>query len=207
MPLANPQLTKFTTASPVIASYNYTDVSEGTGNITFFLCKATNDILSSQTIWSSQIVKTGTFTTPDEEYNFDLTEFNSSRTIKGTALFQMGSSFQDTEGGCASNIYIRLLRVSGAVETALCALTSMNAVNNATSKIVATRNVILTETQFSRGDILRAEVTIVRNGTGTLTYEFGISPLNQDGTLIVPSSDSPATTTISKITVPFKLDL
>ena len=61
MPL-DPKLTKFTTAPPVVASFDFTDIASGTGFENYFLMStkdssATDHILTPQTNFSENITE------------------------------------------------------------------------------------------------------------------------------------------------------
>jgi hypothetical protein len=83
---------------------------------------------------------------------------------------------------------------------------------SAAAKIYKTTSLIipLTETNFKIGDILRVTV----EGWGkeeaadsTLEIGIGQDPINRDATRLKPSTDDPVSTTVTKIWIPFKIDL
>jgi len=183
---------------PAIASYNYTDVAEGTGVIIFdgyntednagtITTRLSSNPISSATIESSFTAGVGTL-------NYDLTVFNSPRTIKGTATVALSAI---AVGGTATmRAYIKKVAVGGAV-------TSLG--DNTGGVITLTPkhdviNIPLTQTHFAKGDTLRLTLT----STYVTDCIIGNDPLNRNGASVTPSSTFPTTL---KIAIPFKLDL
>ena len=58
----NPNLQKFTTASPIISSYSYTDIADGTGVQIFYGARETDDSSSTYFLSSNAIYPDATTT-------------------------------------------------------------------------------------------------------------------------------------------------
>ena len=95
MPLKTPELTKFTTASQSVVTYNYTDVANGLGVSNFYAAPVADSTGSSYILTpdtfpggksgvgdlSTHPVLAGNVA----ELDFDLSAFNITQTVKGTA--------------------------------------------------------------------------------------------------------------------------
>ena len=91
-----------------IASYDYYDIAEGTGNIVFNIAVTSTStgqdyILTSQTPLSEEaeiFITTGgianTIMAIRDTKDYDLTEFNLPKNIKGTAFISHSLSFRGT---------------------------------------------------------------------------------------------------------------
>ena len=201
MPLDNPDLTQFTTASEAQAIYDYTDIADGTG-VRVFFATATTDSASSQYILTKSTAPGGESGTGSSstvavlsgnvaELDFDLTAFNKPTTVKGTAV----SSFTIYSAGTNALCKLQLKKWDGTSET--------NISSQITTKIYTTSAEILlslplTETHFSEGDVLRLSIDF--DGTN-INQGVGIDPsgavLGAGVSTLQPFS----------INVPFKLDI
>ena len=142
-----PKLTKFNTPSQAIASYNYTDVADGTGGITLYGKKAENGSFLSTISQASADsgIKTGTF-------NLDLTPFNITRTAMGTAeLFFVARGTGDN-----SNYSARIYHYDGSTETAISSTETTANVSDDPWELLLRFS--LTEKLFRKGDILRLKM-------------------------------------------------
>ena len=127
MPL-DPKLQKFTTTSPVVATYSYTDIAEGTGIQTFQgfhhietsteKYGLTTQIPYSHFIWTK--ANTSGAVSKIIDVDFDLSPFNMPKSIKGTARFNVtvGGGTNATANTTA-DIYIiaKIRKWDGSSET------------------------------------------------------------------------------------------
>jgi len=183
-----------------IATYDYTDLAEGTGIKTFY---AGDMNLSGAVVYG---LFTEPFTTPVGEttaissIHFDLTPFNLPKTVaNGIAYF--GCMIR---GGASGGENIKLviqLEKSGA--DAITAITGKEYTQQAGQGEIKRALVPLkcTQTHFKKGDILRMTVTPVRSGT---TW-FSHAPDGRDTEHF--TSAGGAFDTTMKISIPFKIDL
>ena len=179
-----------------IASYNYTDIADGTGVRTFYLCvtrdsSATDYILTQNRIYSNSVYVTANF-----EDDFDLTAFNLPMTVKGTAVVNMMYYVNNVNN---NYIEVQVRKYNGSAETNVSSTVQSANISGATTTGVATMKIPLTQTSFKRGDILRLHVKV--NTTGG-TFLMGTDPLSR------ADPATPAfTITNSFINLPFRIDL
>ena len=192
------------TQETAIASYDYIDIAEGTGIVTFNLAVSAiatptyNYLLTKNTVYSDEthIRSTNTTTT----FNFDLTPFNLPQTLNGTAI--LSSAFWLQTAGGDKSVKVTLKKVSDATTSISSQITAyIPAAGNA--KMALIELPITTKTHFKKGDILRCEV-IIQSSTDWI--EMGTDPEGRDGNSLVPSTN-PGITTSSKLFIPFDLDL
>lgn len=189
MPLT-PQLTKFTTASPNVISFDSEDFASGESVANFYFTvgetsAGLNYNLFSQTYNSVTIVQSGAVS-----FTFDSLPFKLPRIAKGTAVF---SAQQRQNGsGATVNVSVKVQHWDGTTATDISStITSQNIPANTTEDILF--KVPLTETLFAEGDTLRIIMT-----TAGANSQIGISPTNQ--------TFANFTNTIMVAGVPFKIE-
>ena len=215
MPL-DPSLQEFSTSSPSIASYDYTDLASGTGIQTFYIANgeiSTGDqlFLTEQTLISNDKLRTyfvsiggsigGVWTKVIDE-DYDLTLFNVPKQIKGKLTVQIPFGGHRVEGGTL-RIIVKLAKYSGTTETIIATLQSQDvAMANGYNNLPGLMTGAITETHFSTGDILRVIVELWGHSLGNTNewIYFGCDPSNTQ-------YDANITQTQAKILVPFKLDI
>jgi len=174
-----------------IASFDYTDIAEGTGLVILY---GTDFRIDGSTISYGLIKNPQRSTTlytdvssGTPSYNFDLSAFNLPKVVKGTAYFSAC-----VYGTPESNGYIRvqLKKYDGTTETNVSTQVSEVFGNTSTNRRVFFK-LPCTETHFKKGEILR--LTISGDGTGGRFYH---DPIN--------SSGADPTQTL-RIDVPFKI--
>ena len=202
-----------------VASYDYYDIAEGTGMKMFYLVSVHGDyILTENPIYAETVeYNTGeseltTDFTKIMDVDYDLSSFNFPKTVKGTAVCSF--SFFGFKSGTAvttTKITVRVRKWDGVTETEIGNATTGDLLSTA-AKIYKTTSLIipLTETNFKIGDILRVTVEgWGKEAAADSTLEIGIGqdPMNRDATRLIPSTDDPVSTTVTKIWIPFKIDL
>ncbi len=211
MPL-DPDLTEFSTASPVIATYDWTDISDGTGNVVFYAYSTEtagglDHHLTRQTPYSSQIVSafvldpSGTLT-----LNFDLSPFNLPKTIEGTGLVMVPIRVAaDVGSSLTATIRARVLKNT----TELVSVTSQNVVAgaSATTYEMIVMPLVIARTDFAEGDFLRLEIKIsitAYTGSGG-SADFAHDPKGRDDPGFDASGNNISTQLVFNI--PFKSNL
>lgn len=201
------------------ANYNWTDIADGTGVVIFYGASDTDgdQFLQTQVIYSNGIEVGGTAVASGESFNvdFDLTAFNTPKTVKGTAYIEYGhyGAKVNRTGATNMNAYVTftLYKFDGTTETQIGTNNTYVTFDATPVKRTFCMTLDLTETSFKAGDILRltAVGTITGGGGGAETGRvvIGSDPKNRDGTYITPSSDSPATITQLILNLPFVIDL
>jgi hypothetical protein len=186
----------FTTASPTLANYSYSEIRSGTGFQNYFLIQSdmeTGQVLAyhlTEVIDYSSNIKIQQQGAFDED--FDLSPFTLPQTVHGDVKISIptaGSSDDSTD------LDFELYRVTGGVETQIGSTTRhrfQEAIPNMAYIIMP-----IVEAQFAVGDILRLRI---QKSSTTASTGFGIDPKGRtDATFTI--------TTITKISIPFKLDL
>ena len=199
MPLANPELTEFTTASQKIVSYDYVDIANGLGFQNFYLFQSEDTAsgvgygLTTDTslkAMPNRLLGTST------EFNFDSSVFNETRTVKGTAYANLVGG---TNNSSQSSINLILYKVTVAdAEVALSSSFGMTHAKN--GPITYLIQMPLTETLIKKGEKLRLSLTTVDNSPGATG--IGTDPSSQGFSIDASEGYS----SDSKIAVPFKIE-
>ena len=223
MPLPQ-KLTKYTTASPAIVTFDAEDFADGTSVVilkgsttkadttTSYVLQKTDNF--SNDIETKVIGMTTSFTKL-MNLDFDLTPMELSRTAKGTAVINVTLAMQSTAASATCNGYIiaNIKHVDAAsAETNLGTAMSETITSPASAGGIKAKTVqikiALTEKHFAQGETLRLTIEGwgKRNaGDNTQNIFIGHDPQNRDGTTgINPSTDDPATTTNLNLNMPFE---
>ena len=206
MPLATPQLTEFTTPSPVIASYDFDSLASGL-NYRYFYFLVTGDASAQYSLQDNantysttkETIRFGIGTTT---LTFDSPAFHIPRTIKGTAYLSFG--VYHSLGALANTYQAQLWKWDGASATAITSQLTKT-VGIGVFETVYSFEMPCTETLIAEGEQLRIIIimTIPAGGAGTRMV-FGHDPKNLDGEWISPSAVD--TITSSRINIPFKTE-
>ena len=197
---------KYQSQSDAIASYNYTDIAEGTGIVKYYGYSAydgsENYKLGTGAQYSNTVELEGgldasdTFT-KDLDIDFDLSAYNFPQTLRGQALVNITlvlDSFDVAHAGTQAYVLARIKK--GDVEIASGQGETLS-LDTKPKKKINCIPITIPKTTFKEGEILRVtiEVWAKANTTEDVDVYIGFDPQNRDGTLIVPSTDDPATTT------------
>lgn len=188
MPL-DPKLQKFTTASPIIQSYDWIDFSDGSGNKTFYLCQTRDSggttFVLVPTVMEPYALGIGPNGWSDTTFTaFDVSPFNSARRVKGTAYFHG----QINHTGTNSAIRAYLVHYDGTDETTI---GTTVASGQYTSDEGFNLSFDISETLFAQGDILRLYVKL----------DSAALYISIDPTETIPTGIKAA-----KLTIPFLID-
>jgi len=196
-----------------IASYDWQDLAEGTGNIKYYFFKsqdtsAEDEHIGTEELYSSSITTNGA-TGTDFDLDFDLSAYNSSRTLRGTAIFQGTLRLYGGAGGSTGYLNVKIRKVSGT-ETEIASGQSQTVTCGASGydwRIVCVP-IVIPQTHFKKGDTLR--ITVIGHVEGSEAAEswFGHDPQNRDGAAntIIPSVDSPPSINKSFIVIPYSIE-
>ena len=209
---------KYQSASSVIATYDNYDFAEGTGIVNFRGFKydvsgSTVYGLSNQDNYSYGVETTETITETDTkeiDVDFDLSEFESPKTIKGTAIVSIPMNINQDQVGETTYGYVvaRIRKWDGTTETEIASGTSNRETvsENADTSFVKTLKIDVPITSFKVGETLRLTIEAWANSSvgGTGTISIGHDPQNRDGTWIIPSTDQ--VTTNLNFYCPFRLE-
>lgn len=192
-----------------LASYNYTDVAEGTGLIVYYgwahedsvgkkYALTTDSGLKSRYQEQSVTLSNGSAFVKEFDLDFDLPSLNIPRTLRGTALFN--APILIAASGESAYIIAKVRKYDGTTETDLVTAQSgtfLADAGTANTTIILAWTGVIPKTNFKRGETIR--VTLEYYGKGTNTFAIGHDPANRDGTNI--------TGCLLKINLPFKIDL
>lgn len=188
----------FTTASPVLVSFSFTDVSTGTGYQDYYLIQSQDSSgadhhLTSQVNYSdSQRILIGGGGSSTLDYDTDI--FPSARTINGDVIMSI-ASFNGGSGGDDTTYTMKLYSYDGSTETQIGETKTITIEGNNEARMIYMKNPV-TNFIIPTGSLLRLELAVDAGGAS----QYGIDPKNTShGDLNI--------TTTSKIVIPFKLDL
>lgn len=210
-----------------IASYNYTDIGEGTGVTLFYAFVSEDDtakdyhMTTDSALYSTEIdevVATADAAfTKKLDYDFDLTTFNLPKTIKGTAIvtFPIGARLVGTTSDKSVQTYaiVKLRKWDGAAETEIVSeqsFTVTNLVGDSTAKRNVTLSMIVPQIHFKKGETLRMTVELwakmITAGGGNsnqASATIGHDPANRDGSYFTAATNP----TSMILRMPFRLDI
>lgn len=186
-------------AEQAIASYNWTDIADGTGVVSFYLIESGNSsgvdyhLVSNISYSNSTNIGAGSGVTTDLDY--DSTPFNSPRTVNGTATLEVPMYLPEAETGY---LKAQLFKYDGSTETAISS--EIQSPTKTAGVPIAFLQIPLTETLFGVGDILRLTLKMTHVAFGGANIYYGQDPMARtDANFTI--------TTRSKLNVPFKIEL
>ena len=207
-----------------IASYNYTDVAEGTGVISFY-GTATKDqttlsyllvgnIVSANNVYTEGTSSTAGSFNKDLDLDFDTT-FNMPKVLKGTAYVTLTFGFPDTataDSQVSGYVIAKLRKYSGTTETEIASSQSETltaASQQQYIKTVALKIAVTTGVVFAKGDILRLTIEFYgqRLGGNNRTCRVYHDPSDRNNPTTPLETDTETASTQLKAYIPFKLDL
>ena len=186
-----------------IASFSFTDIADGSGNVIFLgLAAETSGGVTYhlvQTAIFSQPPATGRSSQGTTTIDFNSSTFNLPRIAKGTATF---SAAMGVTGGESVKLLVTVIHFDGSTETVIGAEQTSQTFTGGESEMVSFR-FTLTETLFKKGDLIRLRVKLNQvNAAGS--SEVGHDPNNEDATFIKPGTKH---TTVMQLHMPFKIDV
>lgn len=141
-----------------IASYSWSDIADGTGFVLFYgvISRTGKGLIN---IWlpnddQDPSAETNDFTGGD--YDYDTSQFNSPRTIGGTAWITQGAN---ADGVANLSIKAELFLVRGVTETSISAQQTSSSLNTTQPEAV-TFQMPIAETNLQKGDKIRLTLTI-----------------------------------------------
>ena len=221
IPIAYPPI-----PAAAIATFDAVDFGDGTGIRQFKLFTTTDSVgddhhMGAQTLYSSLIdtrfvVTTETPFTKVIDLDFDLSEFNLFKTLKGTATFQF--SMLAKSGGAVNRqleayAIIQLRKWDGSTETDIVSgqtATLQPPANSGEDEAIINMSVTVPQTHFKRGETLRITVEgwakTVDAGNPAGEFFIGHDPQNRDSTF--PSGIKPSVDDLIQtfdVFIPFKI--
>ena len=184
----------FTTASPYIVSVDFSDFSDAMGYKVYYLLKTNSaagvvNTLTPSSAFYSYIVEY-TQSPGTSTHNFDTSAFNIPRTVKGTAILNIGTIA--SQAGVDDTIKAQLWRV-GETSTAITDQFTLD-LNDADA--VLSFSMPCTETLIEAGAYIRLVIIVLVTGGGEY-IKWGHDPVGRAGTMTITSS---------RVNIPFKFD-
>lgn len=191
-----------------IASYNFTDIADGTGFVTYYgwatedstgkdYVLVTDSNLRSDDIEQQVTLTNGAAFVKEFDLDFDTSSLNLPRTLVGVAHFN--TPIELSAVGESAYVIAKLRKWDGTTETDIASVQSETYLDGAggVEKTLAF-SLTVPLTHFKKGETIRITLEYWAKGVG----EFGIGqdPANRDGTLMTDNTQI-------KINLPFKLDL
>lgn len=202
--------TVYRKAPAAIASYNYTDIAEGTGIVQFYgfaVASGASFLLGTAQVYSTPIESNNIALTPGDmvDKDFDLTAFNTARTISGDGFISMSSAGTQTGGTGVrfNNVIIR--KWDGTTETDLVTVSGAlyGFVND--SRKTETLKFTVPTTVYKSGEQLRVTVQVVTHTAATNGNVFlAHDPQGRNGPTFIPASDGSDTTKL-EVFIPFRI--
>lgn len=185
-----------------ISSYDYTDIANGLGYNNFYPggtvdSVGTDYMLFPITIESAakECAAAGTLT----EFNFDTSAFNLQRVVKGTAFLSMNFIQNSTAAGSDVDVNLYKVDAAGTTETAISSLVEFSGAASTANQYFLL-DLPLTQTMIKKGEKLRLSIA-VKPLNPVVTSYFGSDPTD------AASANMAAGTTLTKLAVPFRIDL
>jgi len=153
MPLTK-ELTKFSTTSPILASYDWTELASGEGYEIFYPFYANpSHGISSNVIYGP--LGSGLSSGGGQTFTFNSVAFNAPRTIKGLAIASCPWIKTDAN---SKTVTVTIKKVSDDITT-LASIT-LNSITGNDTWGIAAGSATITETIMAVGDILRVEIVV-----------------------------------------------
>ena len=207
----------------IIASYNYSDINEGTGVVVYYgfnsntggsdaYSMSTNALYSNDVYTQVTCDNAGAFE-KEGDLDFDI-EFNKPQRIKGKfrAVFTMAAGDTGANKRTQAYIIIKVRKYSGSTETEI-ASGQGETVDGTTSteRVYATQNIeidISSIQHFKKGDILRVTAEIWgkstdSDGRALLAHD----PKDRTSSLLATGTALSPDSAVFEIHVPYQIDL
>lgn len=215
MPLTK-DLAKFSTASPISATFTSNEIISGLGLIEFQGYQTTNSSttdyhLSTNAFWSDGGQITTQNTSNTSSYNFDTAPFEFARTISGDIVISFTHAiFASAAGGGKTNtVTVAVYHYDGSTETLIGTQTSQQVTSSADSLRAATEimQFTATDTLVRQGEQIRVKVTMAwSGGGGNYVHYFANSPQNLSPSYYALELDTTENPTYFKVNIPFRID-
>lgn len=207
-----------TEAEPLV-NFSWVDYTQKVGYVKLYgftttVANTTKDYhLGTEAHYSSTIETSQTLTGPltggetANDLDFDWSPFVLPQRIGGAAIvyFTQAVSYDSYAGYTTTTIKIR--KWDGSTETEIASAIGER-IDSKLSENLIVIPITIPETHFKKGETLRLSTLQTHthrssNPQTTNVFTIGNSPLNRDGTYIVPSTDDPDTTTQLVFFCPF----
>ncbi|MCK5613219.1 hypothetical protein KAR91_65710 [Candidatus Pacearchaeota archaeon] len=155
MPLER-KFTKFTTASPVFATFPSEELASGLGFVKFYLTQTLN--VAGETFLTSDLTEGAAFSQGAASQVLDTSAFNLPRFVKGSSCYFF-FSFSTTVGGAGHTVSnIKVQKWDGTTATDITEAITTSATSG--TKPTFLKLDITNETLISQGDTIRLIYTV-----------------------------------------------
>lgn len=218
----------FTTTSPAIVSFNFTDIASGTGYVTFYASKDHSAFFLSEQILYSSVAATQTTVDVSSTYatkfdqDLDVT-FAIPKTIVGDLLASVPVSVDATGGGSPTvfhKVTVTVIHFDGSTETQLAQSVTGDIRTDESVGIfggpitldkdqIQTLKLPITRKHFKAGEILRINVKVETKGDASnagTNVAIGHDPQGR----LMPNDigfKNLEVTSVMKFAVPFDINL
>tara|TARA_Y100000310_G_scaffold76543_2_gene73042 strand:- start:387 stop:1049 length:663 start_codon:yes stop_codon:yes gene_type:complete len=208
-----------------IASYNYTDLEDGQGIITYYLYTG-KDENGTQFRFAKETPISKNTTLPltindytanvDYTYTFDTGKFNTPRVVSGNAAISFQAGLKSPGGGCNMVVKLKMYHYDGSTATQFGDTWTSETIATAGGSTKSTpMNAIidLPLQKFKRDEQIRIDVIVRITTNNADEWEIGIDPANLDSSgpeagigtpILTPSTESKHSTVFS-LRIPFRL--
>ena len=211
----------YQTDTDSIASYDWVDLQDGTGNVIYYLAwtedsTGEDQIITRLTPYSSEIetnlaVSDGEKFTDGARYTHDYDVlYNVAATSNGKVLINAGLKVTGNAAETSSAYWtFELVHVTeaGAETVEGIVQTATYSVTTGTEYYVTHLGFDVSDVHFAQKEKARLRVKLYTSGAGSGgvgSAAYGHDPQNRDGTTIPPSSEDVITNTY--VVIPYKLD-
>lgn len=221
----NPSIKKVTPTTPpvAVASYDYTDIANGTGIQSFYGAQATSSgaaiqyiLVTDEGLYSNVIAEKSTWTGARKllsNVNYDV-KFNLPQQIKGDAYVSFSQGAHKTAGITSTNVKVNLYHVNKDGTELLMASGESNQTKNSGANNDETDTVTLPlditkRWLFKKDEILRLNMNLYGTGGTAGISGYGCDPKDRDDILTASGGIviENAYTTQLKLQVPFLIDI
>lgn len=185
-----------------IASFDFTDIADGTGVIIFYGVVAISststeyELITNQEVWSA-LVETGRSTDGTTTINFNAKNFNIPREVKGTVSASMVLGLL---AGATGKLSVEIFHVASDDTATSIGSEITSQTKNTNDNHMIYINIPLTQKHFKKGEHIRVTVKLIQVGASG-NSAVGHDPQNQDGTVIKPASENG--TNVMRFLIPF----
>lgn len=211
----------FTTVNPILASYSFTNLIEGSGGVNFYAGNAYENVASMVNILSSMIFSSSTsdsmYYANGADYTllstdtYSLTTAVKTNVLKGYALITLGWGMKpnsNNQGQSSGYITAEIHKNTTSLGSATTSTkTSTGTAGTFSAGSNQTLKIDIAETVLSIGDTLKVVFKVYgkkASGSSGGYVVYGHDPENGDGNSIIPSTMT--TNTQIKCIIPFKTE-
>ncbi len=224
----DPKFTKFTTASPILVNFDFTDIAEGTGVVNLLAGGTANNsgntyTLSRNAFFANEsnvaVNTTSGSATELADLDFDLLSFNLPKTLTGTMLYNIPVTgniiTSDRAISCYVIVKVRHVTSGGSESEIVSSQTETIAKGTGAGfNEVFANKIVIPETHFKEGETLRITLGLwVWRSAGAseeVAVRMYFDPKNRSVASIVRAGVTIAAsvdTTTTNFLVPFKLNI